>query len=41
MDNMEASCIFYVKDGIIYEHEQSKICVLTVTKLGIVMLTVQ
>ena len=31
----------YVKVGILYQLEQSKFCVLTVTKLGIVMLAVQ
>jgi len=41
MDHMEASCVFYVKVGTLDQLEQSKICVLTVTKLGIVMLTVQ
>jgi len=41
MDHMEASCVFYVKVGTLDQLEQSKFCVLTVTKLGIVMLTVQ
>jgi len=41
MDHMEASCIFYVKVGTLDQLEQSKFCALTVTKLGIVMLTVQ
>jgi len=41
VDHMEASCIFYVKVGTLGQHEHSKFCVLTVTKLGIVMLTVQ
>jgi len=41
MDHMEASCIFYVKVGTRDQLEQSKFCALTVTKLGIVMLTVQ
>jgi len=41
MDHMEASCVFYVKVGTLDELEQSKFCVLTVTKLGIVMLAVQ
>jgi len=40
MDHIEASCIFYVKVGTLDQLEQSKLCVLTVTKLGIVMLTV-
>jgi len=41
MDHMEAGCIFYVKVGTLDQLEQSKFCVLTVTKLGIVMLTIQ
>jgi len=41
MDHMEASCVFYVKVGTLDQLEQSKFCVLTVTKLGIFMLTVQ
>jgi len=40
MDDMEASCIFYVKVGTFDQLEQSKISVLTVTKLGIDMLTI-
>jgi len=39
MDHMEASCIFYVKVCTLDQLEQSKFCVLTVNKLGIVMLT--
>ena len=39
MDHMEASCVFYVKVGRFDQFEQSKISVLTVTSLGIVMLT--
>jgi len=41
MDHIEASCIFYVKVGMLDQREQSKFCVLTVTTLGIVMITVQ
>jgi len=41
MDYMEASCVFYVKVGTLDQLKQSKFCVLTVTELGIVMLTVQ
>ena len=41
MDHMDASCIFYAIVGVFEQVEQSKICVLTVTALGIVMLTVQ
>ena len=40
MTNMEASCVFYVKVGRFDQFEQSKFSVLTVTSLGIVMLTV-
>jgi len=40
MDNMEASCIFYVKVGTLTHLEQSKIILLTVKKSGIVTLTV-
>ena len=40
MDHREASCIFDVKVGTLNQLEQSKICVLTVTTLGIAMLTV-
>jgi len=41
MDNMEASCIFYVKVGMFAHLEQSKISLLTVNKSGIVTLTVE
>ena len=41
MDHMEARCVFYVKVGMLDQLEQSKFCVLTVTKLGVVMITVQ
>jgi len=41
MDHTEASCVFYVKVGTLDQLEQSKFCVLTVTRLGIVMLTIQ
>ena len=41
MDNMEASCVFYVKVGMFTHLEQSKISHLTVNKSGIVTLTVQ
>jgi hypothetical protein len=40
MDHMEANCVLYVKVGRFGQFEQSKISVLTVTSLGIVMLTV-
>jgi len=40
MDHMEASCVFYVKVGRFDHLEQSKICVLTMTSFGIVMVTV-
>jgi len=41
MDNMKASCIFYVKVGKFDQLQQSKICILTITKWGIFMATVQ
>jgi len=41
MDNMEASCVFYVKVGMFTHLEQSKISLLTVKKSGIEMLTVR
>jgi len=41
VDNMEASCVFYVKVGTFTHLEQSKISLLTVNKSGIVTLTVQ
>jgi hypothetical protein len=41
VDHMEASCVLYVKVGMLDQCEQSKSCVLTVTKLGIVIRTVQ
>jgi len=41
MDNMEASCVFYVKVSTFTHLEQSKTFILTVNKLGIVRLTIQ
>jgi len=41
MDNMEASCVVYVKVGTFTHLEQSKISLLTVNNSGIVTLTVQ
>jgi hypothetical protein len=41
MDNMEASCVFYVKVGTVTHLEQSKTSLLTVKETGIVRLTVQ
>jgi len=41
MDNMEASCVFYVNVGTFTHLEQSKISLLTDNKIGIVWLTVQ
>jgi len=41
MDNIEASCIFYVKAGTFTHFEQSNISLLNVNKFGIVKLTVQ
>ena len=40
VDQMEASCVFYVKVGRFHRLSQSKISVLTIPSLGIVMLTV-
>jgi len=40
MDHIEASCVFYVEVDTPNRLEQSKICVLTVSTLGIAMLTV-
>jgi len=36
MDNMEASCVIYVKVGTFNHLEQSKIRLLTINKFGIV-----
>jgi len=41
MDHMEASYVFYVKVAMLHHLDQSKTCVLTVTSLGIAMLTIQ
>jgi len=41
MDSMEASCIIYVKVGMLNHLELSQIWLVTVNKLGIVRLTVQ
>jgi len=41
MDNMEASCVFYVKVGTFNHLEQKNICLLTGNELGIDRLTVQ
>ena len=41
MDNMEASCIVYVKVSTFTHQEQSKTSLLTVNKMEIVRLTVQ
>jgi hypothetical protein len=41
MDNIEASCIIYVKVSMFIHLEQSKTSLLTFNKLGIVRLTVQ
>jgi len=39
MDDMEASCVIHVKVCMFYHLEQSKVSVLTIAKIGIVMLT--
>ena len=41
MANLEASCILYVKVGTFDQHEQSKLCILIITKFGIVKLILQ
>jgi hypothetical protein len=41
MDNMEASCVFYVKVGTFTHLEQSKISLLIINISGIVMLIIQ
>jgi hypothetical protein len=41
MDNMEASCVFYVKVGTFTHDGQSKISLMTGNMSGIVMLTIQ
>ena len=41
IDHIEASCIFYVEVGTLNGLEQNKICIMTITALGIAMLTVQ
>jgi hypothetical protein len=41
MDNMEASCVFYVKVSTFTHLEQSTTTLLTVNQLGIVRLTVR
>jgi hypothetical protein len=41
MDNMEVSCIFYVKVSTFTHLKQSKIALLTVNKSGILMHTIQ
>jgi len=41
MDNMEASCIFYVKVGTVTHLERRKISLLTVDTSGIVTVSIQ
>jgi hypothetical protein len=41
LDNMEASCIFYVKVGMFTHLEQTKTSLLSVNKMEIVRLTIQ
>jgi len=41
MDNMEASCVFYVKVNTFTHLQHSKTALLTVNKSGIMTLTVQ
>ena len=40
MDNMESSCTCYVEVSMLNRLEQSKIGILTITPLGIAMLTI-
>jgi len=40
VNHMEANCLFYVKVDTFDRLEHSKICILTITSKGIVMLTV-
>jgi len=40
MDHREASCILDVEVGTLNQLEQNRICVLTITTLGIAVLTV-
>jgi len=40
MDNIGASCVWYVKVGTLNRLEQSKISVLTINTLRIAMLTI-
>jgi len=40
MDQIEATCVFYVNVGMFDQLEQNKICNLTVNTLGMVMLAV-
>ena len=40
VDHMEASWVFHFKVGMFDELEQGKISILTITSLGMVMLTV-
>jgi len=41
MDDVEASCILYVKVVTFDRLEQCKVCVLTTTTIGMVILTIQ
>jgi len=41
MDDMVGSCVLYVKVGTFGQLEHNTICVLTITKMRIVMVTVQ
>jgi hypothetical protein len=41
MDNMEVSCVFYIKVSTFTHLEQSKIARMTVNKSGVMTLTVQ
>jgi hypothetical protein len=41
MDDMDARWVFNVNFGMIDHFKQCKICILTITQIGIVMLTIQ
>jgi len=41
MDKMAASCIFYIKVGMLDQLEKIKIRILTITEIGIAMLSME
>jgi len=40
IDDTEATCDYHVEDGTLDQQEQCTICILTITQLGLVILTV-